>query len=243
MYRRHRNETPALYRHRLVGLASASVSLPSPVLAFNFQTLVSSKIESDFPGSASWLSVASGGGMTTAAGLIGNAMQTTGLGAVMTNVPTAARFLSSTSYSGCFWVFINTLGVTQDLLAWSSSSKGYILRVDGSGVVTFYSGNGSGYDSVVAANAITASAWHFVVFTRQHSSGQMFCGVSDTAGYTNPTSGASAAYSGDAAYNQLTMTAPGGVSPGLFDCLRLWDVHTPDFRSYYNGGAGLAYPP
>lgn len=240
LHRVLRLETRNLYRHRL-----AAFGLDPLVLAFNFETIGGGLINSDVPG-ASCSFAASGGGtaVNVTAGLVGNAMSITGgtFTALMSGVPTSIRFRSETSFAGCFWVNVNSIGSTVDLLIWSASSQGYIIRIDGAGNVTFFSGNGVGYDSVASVNVVTAGSWFFVAFSRNHLTGEIFVEVSPTSAYSNLVSAASATYSADPALTQLTMTLPGG---GLVDCMRLWNEYKndTDFRIYYNGGLGISYPP
>jgi concanavalin A-like lectin/glucanase superfamily protein/putative Ig domain-containing protein len=67
-------------------------------------------------------------------------------------------------FTYAFWLKINAVSGTDDVLSISPPSSGYILRLAPTGVLTFFIGDGAIFYSV-SSPALSVGAWHHVVIT------------------------------------------------------------------------------
>ena len=238
-----------LYVFDFIRLGDSTIPLATNlVAAWNFESYGSGVFVSAFPVADATYNLRGNGTPASTAGKVGNSSDLTAANTFLDIAagPPAALKMPDGIYSGCFWIYFNSVLPTQslDLLHNPTTNSGYILRVAANtGVLTFFSGTGSAYESVVAADEFVENGWYFVAFTRNATSIKV--SISSTSAYTNLTSSVSTAFTqGGGTFIINRTTAANYSSACLLDSLFMWNrsLTDVDFQNMWNLGAGRSWP-
>ena len=211
--------------------------LSNLIAGWNFQTFSAGKFAADFGGTNYDLA---SGSASAVAGLIGNAASYVFFGALPFSP--GLNFAGGV-FTGCLWLNTPSMPVGDaDIISNAALSAGYILRISSAGVVTFFAGNGTGYDSVVAGSSIAGNTWYFVAF-KVDGAGKLWISLSGTGGYNNfvsaNMSGAFVPTTVSVQYNNTRIVANSLQDTTVFYDRALSDT---DLNSIYNNGAGRSLP-
>lgn len=155
---------------------------------------------------------------------------------------TNALGFPSGEFTYAFWLKINSISVTGDILDRPGTDAGYILRLTPAGTLTFFNGNGAGFDSVAAAGLVTGQ-WYHVVIT--FDLGAMTIRVSDDVTFSPKNSSVPTAFNPAAPFTAVTLrvNSPGTMNI-VYDEIDCWSrvLSDAEAQEHWNNGNGIAYP-
>ena len=189
--------------------------------------------------------------VTQAAGIQGNAAQFTAATSESLSIAdNAALSMGDIDFTVCCWAYLDSTGVTRDLLTKHMSvgdQRAYRLNIQASNEAFFYVdplGTSIGEASILATTfgAWTAATWHFVIAWHDATANTINIQVDNTG--VNSTAFTLGVFDNTAAFQLGNSGNNDAFHNGRVDEAAVWKrVLTADERSYmYNSGLGRTYP-
>lgn len=147
-------------------------------------------------------------------------------------------------FTYAFWLKINAISVTGDILDRPGTNKGYIFRLTPAGALTFFHGNGAGFDSVVAGIALGTGVWYHIVATYEDGVAMTIRVSTEGAFNAKATSVPTAfARADDFTATTLRINSPGTMDI-IYDEIDCWTrvLSDAEAQEHWNNGNGIAYP-
>jgi len=133
---------------------------------------------------------------------------------------------------------------SEDILYKAANNGGYILRLASTGQLTFFTGNGASYDSVVWGSNLSINTWYQIVCGRDANNLYVQVNTESVLGVV--ASSPSAAYIPPSPIQNFNIpaTPPGHTMNFLLDELISWSrfLSLAERTFLWNNGIGLAYP-